>query len=199
MKKIIMFIALVTLSSYAVGSNETKKIVSSRRLEIQDSCLKCQGNILCIEELKDTILTTVFNDLSLSNEYHKKYWFYPWSMADKYQTKEFIKLTKDSLKYMNFLDSIPYQEEYCEIIDSLIFNEINTNHIETFCYRLYSKQIYCFESSYGETMALVCCYLRLKDPIYDDNVMKVLFDSFPYGYYVVLNLSEKKLKLFIKN
>lgn len=187
---LLLILLLSSFSSYAVDLKVSQHIVSNRMIVCQDSCFECK-------KLEDSIRTTVFDNLDLSSEYHKKYWFYPWSMAEEYNVDTFISLNRDSMKYKKFLASAPYRYEYEEVIDSLICDEINLNHIETFCYSYYSKQIYCYKSTSGDTMALVCCYLRLKDPIYYDEVMQIFSDSFPFGFYAVINLSKKKMKQFI--
>lgn len=165
----------------------------------QDTCLKISSN----QRYCDSIQTVYVDRLLVENvnEIDVRM-FYNWCMSEE-SDKSYRKLNKDwygkKVRYTKFQSSCEYKLKYREIIDSLICVELRTMKYRSFDYQLYSKQIYCYESVTGEKMALVRCYICLKDDFrYNrEDVMHIVFDSFPEEFFAVINLEKKYIKRFV--
>lgn len=197
MKFLILIILLVlpTLCvSEVIESNSTESI---RNQISQDSCFVSQYRTLCVWEMHDSIQVVHIEDLRLSYEENVRYWFYPWCMSEGNSKKALSKLLQDETVYTKFLTSCDYKPEYGGVIDSLICNEVRRLNYDIFNYKLYSKQVYCYESFSSEKMALVSCFIRFKDDDYDMREMRHFFDLYPYGFHAVINLKKREMKLFV--
>ncbi len=165
----------------------------------QDTCLKLTSN----KQFCDSIHTVYINRLLVDNINESDVrMFYNWCMSDG-TSKTYRRLNRDWYKkkglYVKFLNSCEYKLEYGHTIDSLIVGELKKIKYKSYSYQLYSKQIYCYESVLGEKMALIRFFICQKDDFWynRNDVMHVVFDSFPESYFAIINLEKETITRFI--